>query len=76
MDKGDFREDAEDSFREPVDLNEVVSALEDLDVFFEKIPMIVVAVVYKTVSAKQLLLAQSNCREGCHRTIRVKARQK
>ena len=40
LDKGDFREDAEDSLREPVDLNEVVSALEDLDVFFEKIPMV------------------------------------
>lgn len=41
--KGDFSDDAEDSFRELVDLNEVVSALDDLDVFFEKNPIFAVS---------------------------------
>jgi hypothetical protein len=39
LNKGDFSDDAEDSLRELTDLNEVVSALEDLDDFFEKSPI-------------------------------------
>jgi len=66
--KGDLTEDAEDSLREPVDLSDVVSALEDLDVFFEKIPMIAVVVDGEMPANKCYwvpgLLAQSNCREG------------
>ena len=66
MDKGDFSEDAEDSLREPVDLSEVVSALEDFDVFFEKSPMIAASgtrVRPQTIAIGSLLSPEKSLRK-------------